>query len=96
MQQLDFFDFSMQPKSSAPSSNSPIIGLKVRMPRSCRCGSHIALIGSSSGPHEHSLGCAQCGTWCRWLGHAEAHFICSISEKFGAPTTPIVLRPARG
>jgi hypothetical protein len=46
--------------------------------------------------HEHRLDCAQCGTWCQWLGHAEARFVCSISEKFGAPPTPIVLRPARG
>jgi hypothetical protein len=98
MQQLDFFVSSRSsppPTSSAPSSNWPIIGLKVRMPRSCRCGSCVATIGSSSGPHEHRLDCAQCGTWCRWLGTRETVFITKIATTFGCPTTPIVLREWR-
>jgi hypothetical protein len=90
MSQLTFFE------SSPPlSSSSPIIGLQVRLQRACRCGSLIATIGSSSGPHEHRVDCQRCGTWCRWLGRAEAAFITEVSAKFGAPTTPIVLRPAR-
>jgi hypothetical protein len=91
MPQLDFFE-SSSPPSSAPSSTSTIIGLRVRLPRACRCGSYIATIGSSSGQHEHRLDCTQCGTWCRWLGRAEAAFITEISAKFGCPSSPIVIR----
>jgi len=91
MSQLDFFE-SSPPSSAPPPSTSSIIGLRVKLPRVCRCGSYIATIGSSSGPHEHRLDCAQCGTWCQWLGRNEAVFIAGISEKFGAPSTPIVLR----
>jgi hypothetical protein len=76
-------------------STSPIINLRVRLPQACGCGSHIATIGSSSGPHEHRLDCTHCGTWRQWLGRAEAHFISVVSKKFGAPTEPIVLRTVR-
>jgi len=92
MLQLDFFS---SPSSAPSSALSPIVGLKVRMPQRCRCGSHIATIGSSSGPHEHRLDCARCGTWCRWLGARDAAFITKIASTFGCPTTPIVVREWR-
>jgi hypothetical protein len=94
LQQLDFFG-SSSPPSSAPSSSSPIIGLRVTLPRACRCGSHVATIGSSSGPHAHRLDCTQCGTWCRWLSAHEAAFLTKIASTFGCPTTPIVIREWR-
>jgi hypothetical protein len=95
--QLDLLP-TPSPSSAAlttTSSASPIIGLKVQMPRACRCGSRVAIIGSSSGPHEHRLDCAQCGTWCRWLGARDAAFITKIASTFGCPTTPIVVRERR-
>jgi hypothetical protein len=95
--QLDLFPMP-SPSSAAlttTSSASRIIGLKVRMPQRCRCGSHIATIGSSNGPHEHRLDCAQCGTWCRWLGARDAAFITKIATTFGCPATPIVIREGR-
>jgi len=92
MLQLDFFS---SPSSAPSSALSPIVGLKVRMPQRCRCGSHIATIGSSSGPHEHRLDCARCGTWCRWLGARDAAFITKIASTFGCPTTPIVVHEWR-
>jgi hypothetical protein len=94
MLQLDFFE-SSSPLSSTPSSTSLIIGLRVRLPQACRCGSYIATIGSSSGPHEHRLDCVQCGTWCRWLGARDAAFITKIATTFGCPATPIVIRERR-
>jgi hypothetical protein len=103
MLQLDFFRSSSPPSSAPPSSAlstpssalSPIIGLKVQMPRACRCGSYVAIIGSSNGPHEHRLDCAWCGTWCRWLGARDAAFIAKIASTFGCPTAPIVIREWR-
>jgi hypothetical protein len=100
MQQLQF-DFLVDapslapPTPSAPSPlpASPIVGLTVRIPVRCRCGSVLATIGSSHGPHAHRCDCTHCGRWCMWLSHAESKLIAAIVSKFGAPTTPIVLRP---
>jgi hypothetical protein len=86
--------FETLPSSLPPAS--PIIGLKVRLPQACRCGSTFAVIGSSCGPHEHRLGCEQCGRWRRWLGRSEADFVTTVCAKFGAPTTPIFLRTGEG
>jgi len=61
--QLDLFP-SLPPLSSSalttPSSAlSPIIGLRVQLSRGCRaCGSNVATIGSSAGPHTARLNCS--------------------------------------
>jgi hypothetical protein len=55
MQQLDFFSPPSVP-SSVPSSTppSPIVGVRVQLPRPCsHCGSSIATIGSSGAMQRH-------------------------------------------
>ena len=77
--QLDFFE----PRSA------PLIGVKVQLPRPCpSCGNTIGVIGSSDGPQANRIDCVQSG----WGSKSEAAFITAVSEKFGVPTTPIVLR----
>jgi hypothetical protein len=81
--QLDFFE----PRSA------PLIGLKVQLSRArLSCGNTIGVIWSSGGPHANRIDGFQCGSWCHWLSKPEAAFITAVSEKFGVPTTPIVLR----
>jgi hypothetical protein len=92
MQQLDLF---FEPTSASSSlSSSSLIGLQVQLPQQpCRsCGNATGVIGSSCGPHAHRISCEQCNAFCRWLSHSEADFIAAVSEKFGAPTSPIVIR----
>jgi len=90
MLQLDLFNPT--PASSA-SSASPIFGLSVQLPQPCsNCGTSLGTIGSSAGPHANRVVCISCGTFCRWLSHREADFIASIAEKFGCPSSPIILR----
>jgi hypothetical protein len=89
MLQLDFF--SSSPPSSAPSA-SPIVGMKVQLQRASTCGSFIGVIGSSAGPHANRVTCDACNAFRQWLGHREADFLAVISEKFGCPTSPIILR----
>jgi len=99
VKQFDFFSLiesSQSVPSAPPLPVSPIVGLAVRLPAACRCGSHIGVVGSSCGPHQHRIDCKQCGTWRQWLGRAEAAFITQINCSVGAPTTPIVLRPREG
>jgi hypothetical protein len=90
---VQFDLFESPPPASAPTSSSPIIGLRVQMPRACpSCGSIIGVVGTSSGPHAHRITCLGCSAFCRWLAHREAAFIAAISKKFGAPSSPIVIR----
>jgi hypothetical protein len=89
MLQLDFF--SSSPPSSAPSA-SPIVGMKVQLQRACTCGSFIGVIGSSTGQHANRVTCDACNVFRQWLGHREADFLAAISEKFGCPSSPIILR----
>jgi hypothetical protein len=80
------------PPTVSSSPAPPLVGLPVEMPKACSCGSYGAVIGSSSSPHHHSVTCEACRTWRKWLGAAEAAFLGTIVKKFGALTTPIILR----
>jgi hypothetical protein len=95
--QLDLFRPPPAPSSASalttPSSAlSPILGLKVQLQQTCICGSRLGVIGSSAGPHAHRITCDACPAFRQWLGHREAAFIAAISKKFGAPSSPIVIR----
>jgi hypothetical protein len=89
MLQLDFFG-SSSPPSSAPSA-SLIVGMKMHLQRACACGSFVGVIGSSAGPHTNRVTCDACNIFRQWLGHREADFVAAISEKFGCPSSPIIL-----
>ena len=89
--QLDLFDSSSLRPPSSPSC-SLIVGTKVRLPQACTCGSYLGVIGSSAGPHAHRITCDACHVFRQWLGHREASFLTAISEKFGCPSSPIVIR----
>jgi hypothetical protein len=77
--------------TTAPSSG--ILGLVVTLPGECRnCSSPNATIGSSAGPHHARLTCAGCAGHRGWLSAESFRFITEIANKFGRPTTPIVVR----
>jgi hypothetical protein len=50
--------------------------------------------GEGKGPHAGALHCADCGQHRGWLSKTTAAWIESIINRFGAPTTPIVVRPS--
>jgi hypothetical protein len=72
----------------------PLSGLRVRLETRarCKCGSDIAVISCRRGPHAAELTCARCGAYRGGLSHNTANWITTVIGKFGAPTTPIVLR----
>jgi hypothetical protein len=77
---------------------SPLIGLKVRFDRPVDrerpCCRNICIIAAGKGPHAGELICTSCGQHRGWLSKATAQWIESVVTRFGAPTTPIVVRKA--
>jgi hypothetical protein len=73
-----------------------LIGLKVQLDRPVDrkrpCCRNICTIGAAKGPHAGELTCAACGQHRGWLSKSTARWIESVIARFGAPTTPIVVR----
>jgi hypothetical protein len=73
-----------------------LIGLKVRLDRPVDrehpCCNSVCVIGPGKGPHAGELRCADCGQHRGWLTKPTAQWIEHVVTRFGAPTTPIVLR----
>jgi hypothetical protein len=78
--------------------NDPLIGLKIKLDRPIDCDRpccrNICIIAAGKGPHAGELHCADCGQHRGWLSKPTAHWIEHIATRFGAPTTPIVVRPS--
>jgi hypothetical protein len=83
-----------RPQHEMPGDHTPAYGLRVRLEtdRRCKCGSDTAVVGQGREPHAAELACERCGAHRGWLSHGSAHWISTVFSKFGAPTTPIVLR----
>jgi hypothetical protein len=86
--QLALFD---APKTPADQ----LVGSQVKLPDPCECGCGIATVGPGKAQHKASLTCASCGRHRGWLSHNTYAFIAEIINKFGCPTTPIVIRRGR-
>jgi hypothetical protein len=73
-----------------------LIGLRVKLDRPVDrerpCCLNICTIGAARGPHAGELICAGCGQHRGWLSQTTAQWIANVVTRFGAPTTPIVVR----
>jgi hypothetical protein len=73
-----------------------LIGLKVRLDRPVDrdhpCCNNVCIISAGKGPHAGELHCADCGQHRGWLSKPTAQWIESVIARFGAPTTPIIVR----
>jgi hypothetical protein len=76
--------------------NPTLIGLQVRLDRPADrerpCCKNICTIGAARGPHAGELRCSGCGQHRGWLSKSTARWIEHVVTRFGAPTTPIVVR----
>jgi hypothetical protein len=86
--QLDLFVVTSE-------SRGPLVGLAVRLPDVCRCGSDVAKIGPPVGPHLAGLRCTRCDRHCGWLPRTAHQFLTEVVNKFGRPTEPIAIRRGR-
>jgi hypothetical protein len=76
--------------------NPALIGLKVQLDRPVDrerpCCRNICVISAGKGPHAGALHCVDCGQHRGWLSKPTAQWIESVIARFGAPTTPIIVR----
>jgi hypothetical protein len=83
--QLDMF-------GGTTPSTSPL-GVLIVEPDACRCGSNVAVVGSSGGPHFARRTCASCGAFRGWLSAGALAFVNDqIDHIGGRPAAPIVIR----
>jgi hypothetical protein len=68
-----------------PSSNDPIVGLKVRLPNYCSCGSRIAMIYPGTPTHRAAMRCLECDRFRAWMSKKTGDFVESVAAKFGGP-----------
>ena len=75
-----------------------IVGLKVKLDRPIDrdrpCCRNICIISAGKGQQAGALNCADCGQRRGWFSKETAQWIEHVVTRFGAPTTPIVVRKA--
>jgi hypothetical protein len=75
---------------------SDLVGLKVKLDRPVDrdrpCCQNLCVIGNGRSPHAGELRCADCGRHRGWLSKSTAQWIEHVATRFGAPTTPILVR----
>ena len=64
---------------------SALLGLQVRLPDNCRCGSDLATVGDSDGKFAATLACPQCGSSRGAISEFTLSFIQSLAARYGAP-----------
>jgi hypothetical protein len=76
--------------------NLTLIGLKVRLDRPIDperpCCLNVCTIAAGRAPHAGELICAGCGQHRGWQSKSTAAWIRHVATRFGAPTTPIIVR----
>ena len=76
---------------AAPVNDSSLVGLKVKLDRPVDrerpCCRNICIVGTA-----YELTCADCGHRRGRLSPTTAQWIQSVASRFGAPTTPIIVR----
>ena len=82
--------------AAAPEDNTGLVGLKVKLDRAADrerpCCRNVCIISAGKGPHAGELHCADCGQHRGWLSQSTAQWIEHVVTRFGAPTTPIIVR----
>jgi hypothetical protein len=84
---------------NAPAAPRDFVGLKIKLDRPVDreqpcCRNICTIISTGKGPHVGELHCVDCGQHRGWLSKPTAQWIEHVVTRFGAPTTPIIVRKA--
>jgi len=74
-----------------PKPAGSLVGLRVWLPKACRCGSIFAVIEAGCGPDRAGLRCA-CHQHRGWISGETLQFLRDVVLRFGQPTKPIEIR----
>jgi len=84
--------------SDASSLGNKLVGLTVKLDRPADrdrpCCRNFCIISAAKEPHAGVLHCVGCGQHRGWLSKPTAQWIEHVVTRFGAPTTPVVVRKA--
>ena len=64
---------------------SALLGLQVRLPDNCKCGSNLATIGNGDDKFAATLACPQCGSSRGAISEFTLSFIQCLAARYGAP-----------
>jgi len=79
-------------RSAERNARELILGLRVHLFDTCKCGGIGAVIGADNGSRFAEFRCESCDAHRSWLSRDACDFITQIVAKFGRPTTPILIR----
>jgi hypothetical protein len=67
--------------------------LRVRLDQPLKtCCRNVAIVAPGKGPHAAELRCAGCDAHRGWLRREALDFLTDLSQRFGAPAEPMILR----
>jgi hypothetical protein len=69
-----------------------LVRLDRQIDRDRPCCSNVAVVGPGKAQHAAELRCAGCHAHRGWLRREALDFLAGLSQRFGAPTEPIILR----
>ena len=74
----------------------PPVGLRLKLDRTVDrirpCHDNIATVDHGRAHHAAGLRCSKCGRHRGWLPREGFQFLTDLTQRFGAPTEPVVLR----
>jgi hypothetical protein len=70
---------------------TPALRVRLDQPLKACCG-NIAVVAPGKGPHAAELRCAGCDSHRGWPRRETLDFLTDLSQRFGAPAEPMILR----
>jgi len=71
---------------------TPALRVRLERPLKTCCGNVVAIVAPGRGPHAAELRCAGCDAHRGWLRRKTLDFLTDLSQRFGAPAEPMILR----
>jgi hypothetical protein len=69
------------------------LGIKVRLPKPCKCGCHVGVLGPGKAMHAVEIRCSDCVTFVQWLSARTRDTLIRAAK---SPHAPEVLALPRG
>jgi hypothetical protein len=75
-----------------PVTPALLVRLDRQIDREHPCCNNVAIVGPGKAQHAAELRCVNCAAHRGWLRREALNFLSDLSQRFGAPVEPIILR----